>query len=175
MEEGLSPDHDSARHLICGWAQTLSQGKANSVNSKILGALLGALVLSPAVASAQTTGPVSQDLPFTTVAQSGLSGHTTAETKVITTNQDYQAWFIGGAPTSPTVDFANEDVLAVAMGQEPSTGYAIEITRVEYMNFGITGGTAFVHVKETKPAPGAIVGFIVTSPSHVVKLAKKAA
>jgi hypothetical protein len=143
------------------------------MNRMTLGALLGALVLAPAVASAQPATAVSQDLPFTTITKSGF-GHTTADRKTITTEQDYKAWFGGTAPATPAVDFTNEDVLAVAMGQEPSTGYAIEITRVEYMTTGITGGMAFVHIQETKPAPGSIVGWVVTSPTHVVKLSKKA-
>lgn len=146
------------------------------MRTKKLGALLSALVLSPAVAWAQPAPTPSQDLSFTTIVKNGISGHMKAERKVITTAADYTAWFSPNtAPASPSVDWKNEDVLAVSMGQEPSTGYAVEIVRVEYMTIGITGGTAFVHVKETKPAPGAIVGFVVTSPTHVVKLSKKAA
>jgi PrcB C-terminal len=62
-------------------------------------------------------------------------------------------------PLLPAVDFSKEMVLAVFMGQRPTTGYAIDVT-------GVTPGdkAVVVSVRRTSPPPGAITGQIITSP-----------
>ncbi|MEZ0227563.1 MAG: protease complex subunit PrcB family protein [Planctomycetota bacterium] len=134
-----------------------------------LGALLGALVLTPAAAWAQ---PAPKDIPFTSLGTSQRSGHTTAKQQVIQSKATYDAWYqnAGGPPATPTVDFTKEDVLAVAMGTMPTSGYAIEITKVEYTNFGLPPLVGVVHYKETKPTGFTLQ--VLTSPSHVVKVTK---
>lgn len=141
-------------------------------SSRILGAL-GALLLAPAVAWAQPAA--SQDLKFDSLGAATFAGHATAEQKVITTKADYSAWFNGTPPATPAVDFTKEDVLAVAAGTKPNPGYGIAITRIEYMTIGITGGTAFVHYVESLPKVGMMYPMVVVSPSHAVKVTKKAA
>jgi hypothetical protein len=131
--------------------------------------LLCVLVLSPAVAWAQ---PAPKEIPFTSLGTSQHSGHTTAKQQVIQTKTAYDAWYqnAGGPPATPTVDFTKEDVLAVAMGTKPTSGYAIEITKVEYTNFGLLPLTGVVHYKETKPSGFTLQ--VLTTPSHVVKVTK---
>jgi hypothetical protein len=127
-------------------------------------------VAMPVAALAQPA-PTSKNLDFTTISKSAHGGQTAGQ-KVITDKAAYSALFGGAPPATPTVDFTKEDVLAVAMGQQNTGGYSIEIKRVEYMTGGITGGYAFVHYVETRPAPGSIVTMALTAPLHVVKLNK---
>src|SRR5436190_1393866 len=116
---------------------------------------LVAMVAVPFAAQAQP-GPVSTNLTFTTITKSAHGGAPAAQ-KVIQDKASYSTFFGGTPPATPTVDFTKEDVLVVAMGQQNTGGYATEIKNIEYMNFGITGGYAFVHYTETRPAPGTIV------------------
>ena len=67
-----------------------------------------------------------------------------------------------------------EDMLIACMGEKPSSGYGIKITRVELMTGGFTGGNAFVDVTETTPTPGGIGLTVMTQPVHVVRVPKGA-
>lgn len=135
---------------------------------------LAASLLATAPAAAQ---PMSRDLPLVEMHDEVYSGIDTAQTRVIQSLADYRAFFAGSninVPLQPRVDFATEDLLVAAMGMKSSGGYAIEITRVELMTGGFTGGHAFVDVVERAPAPGQPVTMALTSPIHVVKVPKGA-
>jgi hypothetical protein len=77
--------------------------------------------------------------------------------------------FMTPAPPMPPVDFDKQMVLAVFMGQKPSGGHAIEITKVVPAGQGLT-----VHVKETKPGPGDITTAVITSPYYFAVVPKVA-
>lgn len=136
----------------------------------LVATIVASVALPFAVANAQPA-PIAKDLQFTTISKAAHGG-APASQKVITDKAAYSAVFGGTPPATPAVDFAKEDVLAVAMGQQNTGGYAIEIKRIEFMTGGITGGFAFVHYVETRPAPGSIVTMALTAPLHVVKLNK---
>lgn len=70
-------------------------------------------------------------------------------------------------PKVPTVDFSKNMVLAVFMGQKPTSGYAIQIAEVVQ-----TDGEVAVKVKETTPTKGAIVLQVITQPFHIVVVPK---
>jgi hypothetical protein len=67
---------------------------------------------------------------------------------------------ISPMPKLPQVDFKKEMVLAVFMGQKPSGGFAVTITKVVPTDKGLN-----VHVRET--APDGIATAVITSPWHL--------
>ena len=69
-------------------------------------------------------------------------------------------------PETPKVDFDSQMVIAVFMGTRNTGGYSVKITSVEQ------NGKVTVKVKESSPPPGAIVTTALTSPYHVVVVAK---
>ncbi len=70
-------------------------------------------------------------------------------------------------PKVPDIDFNKNMVLAVFMGQKPTSGYAIQITEVARSN-----GEVFAKLKETAPTKGAIVLQVLTQPFHIVVVPK---
>lgn len=69
--------------------------------------------------------------------------------------------------TRPSVDFNKEVVAAVFLGSRPSAGYGVEIVRVRE-----EGVALVVSYKETRPAPDSLTAQILTSPYHIVAVAK---
>lgn len=135
---------------------------------------LAASILAATPAAAQ---PMSRDLRLVDVHDAVYSGIPTAQTRVLQSLAEYRAFFAGtnvAVPPQPRVDFATEDLLVAAMGMQPTGGYDIQITRVELMTGGFTGGHAFVDVVERAPAPGQLVTKALTDPVHVVKVPKGA-
>lgn len=70
-------------------------------------------------------------------------------------------------PVVPKVDFGKNMVLAVFMGQKPTSGYAIRIVEVVKRN-----GEVIASVKETAPPKDAIVLQVLTQPFHIVLIPK---
>jgi len=70
-------------------------------------------------------------------------------------------------PEVPTIDFNKNMVLAVFMGQKPTSGYAIQITEISRTN-----GEVVVKVKEVTPPKGAILLQVLTQPFHIVVVPK---
>ena len=71
------------------------------------------------------------------------------------------------APNLPPVDFSKNMVLAVFMGQKPTSGYAIQISEVSKLN-----GEVVAKVRETSPPKGSIVLQVITQPFHIVVIPK---
>lgn len=67
----------------------------------------------------------------------------------------------------PAVDFAKEMVVAVFMGSRPNAGFSTTITSALVAN-----GALLVKYKETAPAAGAVSAQILTSPYHIVAIAR---
>jgi len=133
---------------------------------------LAALLLVGGVASAQTA------VPFSTLAQGARGSHGPARTVVIRSELDLRR--SGVSLTAGAVDFRSEMVLAVFMGEQRSTGYSITVAGVERKM--LPRPTIFppppaqyvlnVDVVVRKPARGSIQASIMTSPYHLVKLAR---
>lgn len=83
-------------------------------------------------------------------------------------------------PAGQRVDFRSEMVVAVFMGSQRSSGYSIEVSAIERKM--LPRPTIFppppaqyvlnISVTERRPAPGSIQASVMTSPYHVVKLAR---
>jgi hypothetical protein len=67
-------------------------------------------------------------------------------------------------PPPPTIDFANETVAGVFLGEQPTGGYEVEIVRIEKDAAAIT--LSFI---EKQPPPGGIVTQALTQPFHIVR------
>lgn len=136
---------------------------------------LAALLLLGGVASAQTA------VPFQTLAQGTRGNNGPARNLVIRSEQDLRRTGVARLiPAGTRVDFNHEMIVAVFMGDQPSGGYGLVITSVERTmlprpminppppaQYALT-----VAVQERRPAPGSIQPSIMTSPYHVVKLAR---
>jgi hypothetical protein len=64
------------------------------------------------------------------------------------------------------MDFSNEIVVAVFLGEKPTGGHAIEITRMERSDDRL-----LVSFIERRPQPGGVVTQAFTQPFHIVKVA----
>lgn len=107
-------------------------------------------------------------VPFTTIVKSSFGGPVDGR-RVVLGAQEYSAWFGGKPPTQPSVDFTKDNVLAVAMGTEPSGGYSVEITSIVQITEGFTAPYCFVHYVEHRPGPHDVVTDVITTPYQVVK------
>jgi hypothetical protein len=109
----------------------------------------------------------AEDIEFVTIAQGEFDGPKAAKEEVIRTQDAYTAFFEGSPPNTPDVNWDEEEVLAVSLGERRSGGYSVEITKIIPETIGIMGGTAWVHYVETV-ASGATHDAL-TYPYHAVK------
>ena len=110
-------------------------------------------------------------VPFSTLAK-GLASGVAQPTQIVVRTQD--DW--GGLwsrhmrtqtapPPPPPVDFSRDMVVALFMGERPTGGYAIEVTRIERTDSGLS-----VHYRTTRPDPAAMQAQALTQPFHLVAL-----
>jgi hypothetical protein len=106
-------------------------------------------------------------IAFTTVAHGQQDGPKTAKEEVIGSHAAYTAFFDGSPPDSSDVNWDEEIVVAVALGERRTGGYSVEITRIALTTIGITAGTVFISYVERTPEDGA--PDVLTYPYHAVK------
>jgi len=110
-------------------------------------------------------------VPFSTLAKGAQSGVREPTQVVIRSRDDWlvfwgrHARMQAGPPSAPPVDFSREMVVALFMGERPTGGYAIEITRVERADSGLA-----VHYRSKGPDQGAMLTQALTQPFHLIKL-----
>ena len=104
-----------------------------------------------------------------TVAQGPMSNIEEPRQVVVRTTAEWQAlWKEHDAQrAAPPVDFAQSIVVAVFLGTRPTAGFAVEITAVK-----AEGSRAVVEYRERRPARDAIGAQVLTSPFHIVRLAR---
>lgn len=115
----------------------------------------------------QVVAPVM--LVLATVAQGAMSNIDEPRQVVVRTAAEWQALWKAHDPegATPVVDFEVSMVAAVFLGSRPTAGFAVEITAVK------TEGTRLVvEYRERRPPPDAIVAQVLTSPFHIVRLAR---
>jgi hypothetical protein len=64
------------------------------------------------------------------------------------------------------VDFAREQVLVVASGDEPSTGHEVLVDSVAAADGGLVA-----YATRYAPATGCLAGSMITAPAHAVRVA----
>lgn len=70
-------------------------------------------------------------------------------------------------PALPDVDFTREMIVGAFLGQKPTGGYSVRITRISQ-----TAGGFQVDFKESRPSPDSIVTQALTQPYHLIVLSK---
>ncbi|HYF90798.1 MAG TPA: protease complex subunit PrcB family protein [Symbiobacteriaceae bacterium] len=124
-------------------------------------------------AAAPDAPPPVQALAFSTLQKGAYSGVAERKAVLLTDEAGWKAnWAQASArqvpgTEAPVLDFSQQSVVAVYMGEQRTGGYAIEITGVE-----LTNGTLRVTVKQTRPGPGTIVTQALTQPFHMVRIPK---
>ena len=128
---------------------------------------IAAVLLSCSLASTAMgqTSPVE----LVTVAQGPMSNIEEPRQVVVRAAAEWQAlWKEHDAQSAvPSVDFAQSIVVAVFLGTRPSAGFAVEITAVKG-----DSSRAVVEYRERRPARDAITAQVITSPFHIVRLAR---
>ena len=114
-------------------------------------------------------------VPFETIMQGSHAARRQAGQEVVRSQTEYERIWrqtqsgraeepdIEGGATE--VDFDNEMVIALFMGQQRTGGYAIEVKEVRVDERRTT-----VYYRERSPGPGDIVTQALTSPYHLVRL-----
>jgi hypothetical protein len=122
----------------------------------------GGQVASPSVATEAL--PVAVAVPFTELARGMQSDVKTRVNYLITSAEGLEKlWeMIDAAGTPPAVDFKKESVIAVFAGEKPTTGYAIEVVKVE------DAIARTVSITLTKPGGSCVVGQAITAPYQVI-------
>jgi hypothetical protein len=111
-----------------------------------------------------------KNVTYTIIEQGSYSGLIEAKNYSIFNNNDWQLFWYQlkinqlAAPSAPQVDFSEEMVIAVAMGEKNSGGYKIEIEKIT------TTDKINVYLKETTPDPAGITTQALTQPYIIVKI-----
>lgn len=109
-------------------------------------------------------------LEFETIKKENHVYYKKIENLVIKNGKEWiDLWNLLGYSLLPSlIDFNKEMVIAVFQGEKSTGGYSIEINRITEKENEIE-----VSVLETSPGPGCMVTKALTSPYHIVKLAKQ--
>jgi hypothetical protein len=110
-------------------------------------------------------------LLFVTVAQGAMSNVEESRQVVVRTAAEWQALWKQHDPdrAAPAVDFAQSIVAGVFLGSRPTAGFEVDIVAVN-----VEGTRTVIEYVERRPPPDAFVAQILTSPFHVVRLARTA-
>jgi hypothetical protein len=122
------------------------------------------------LASCTACAAVAATVPFTTLAHGSASGVVQPTRIVVRSQNDWAALWSRHVRTQstsppPPVDFSRDMVVALFMGERPTAGYAIEVTRIERTGAGLT-----VHYRMTRPDPAALNAQALTQPFQLIKL-----
>lgn len=135
------------------------------------------LAAALAVVTAACSNPMepADDLMLTSLsetADAAAGGVQTETTWVIRDQDEFQRIWdrLFAARTDrpmPAVDFATQMVLVVAMGPQPTTGYAVRITGLSRTGRGIVA-----HVTTIAPGPNCGVALVLTHPVAISRVRK---
>ncbi|MGB3954637.1 MAG: hypothetical protein WBL05_05055 [Brooklawnia sp.] len=109
--------------------------------------------------------PDPRPIEFTTVAEGSRGGPEVA-TEVVIRDAAAFADFFGGEPPTADIDWENEVVTAVALGERPHTAHSVTIESIELYDRGIRGGSVDVRYREDV---GEVGGRALVYPFHAVK------
>jgi uncharacterized membrane protein len=113
-------------------------------------------------------------MSVTTIARGDASRVTEPRRIQARTDEEWRAlWAVHAGPgtTPPAVDLDTVTVAAAFAGEKPSAGYSIEIATADRADRP-DPGTRLV-VEERAPGPGVAAAAIVTSPFHIVAVARE--
>jgi hypothetical protein len=136
-------------------------------------AAIGVIVLLPGRVGAPIASPspaVNQPPPaavtFTEIAHGSKSTVAKRVNYLIASAEDMKKlWnMVDAKGAVPTVDFTKDDIIAVFAGEEPTTGYTIEVSTIEDSTERM--------VKVTLGAPGGncVTGQSITHPYQIIRV-----
>jgi PrcB C-terminal len=119
---------------------------------------------------------------FRTIARGANSGYPTASQMVIDNPEEWaDVWqqhtsdFIPPPPI-PDVDFADDQVVGVFMGEKRTGGYSVEILSVQTKSSEQKDlASLVITVAYHQPKPGDIVPEVITHPYHIIIIPQIAA
>jgi hypothetical protein len=122
---------------------------------------------------AMASAAMGQNSPaeLVTVAQGAMSNIEEPRQAVVRTAAEWQAlWKEHDAQrAAPPLDFTQSIVVAVFLGTRPTSGFAVEIAAVR-----TEGNRVVVEYREQRPPRDALLAQVLTSPFHIVRLARTA-
>lgn len=103
-------------------------------------------------------------VPFTRIVQGDHSTVATRVNYLITSTDEFdRLWkMVDASGTPPVVDFKTNVVMAVFAGEQPTTGYTIEISNIE------DSIERTVSLTIAKPGTNCIEGQVITAPYEIV-------
>jgi len=115
----------------------------------------------PVVSDNQT---VTITVPFTPLVSGTRSTVTTRVNYFITSSDQLdELWnMLNATSTPPKIDFSKQAVIAVFAGQQPSTGYAIKVSKV------VDSSARLVSITIAKPGDTCMTGQAFTAPFELV-------
>ena len=123
------------------------------------------------LAACTTCAAVAGPVPFSTLAK-GLASGVDQQTQIVVRSQDDWAalWSRhmrtqAAPPPPPSVDFSRDMVVALFLGERPTGGHAIEVTRIERTDGGLA-----IRYRTTRPDPTGMQTQALTQPFHLIKL-----
>ena len=166
--------HMNERHVV---AQMCLRRSAVACACLIAFALFHAVVAlgrsaMPAInlASAQILAQSVYEVTFETVSKGSRSGVRDPRQVVLRSQGEWNALWAqhvsaDAKPVPPPLDFARELGVAVFLGEKPTGGYDVAISRAQRSDDAV-----IVYFRERTPAPGAIVTQSLTQPFHIVRI-----
>lgn len=119
------------------------------------------------------------NIDFTTIARGTDSGYQGASQMVIENSQQWiNCWQQHSSnadppPPIPQVDFNRYSVIAVFVGEKPTSGYSIEILSVETSGSQIQEQAPIsIIVQHCQPKAGDFVTEALTYPYHMIRISK---
>lgn len=112
-----------------------------------------------------------KNLEFETIEKKSYSGNSEKRNYVVKNSKEWNDLWIKKIVDKrmvPYIDFDKDMIIAVFQGEKTTGGYSIEINRITEKENVIE-----VSILETSPGPGCMVTKMLTSPYHIVKLAKQ--
>jgi PrcB C-terminal len=125
------------------------------------------------LAAGQTNTKLKVDISFQTVVKGSRSGVREPLQIVIRSQAEWDAlWkrhvsIETNPPPPPTIDFNKQIVIGVFLGEKPTGGYDVEITRAEQSD-----GALVLHYREKSPLPGSIAIQALTQPFHIIQVVR---
>lgn len=112
---------------------------------------------------------VQAAISFTAIAGGTTSGIDEPRQVVVRTTDEWRAVWRehNGRTPAPPVDFSASTVVGLFLGSRRTAGFEVEITALKK-----EGDVLVVEYVERTPRPGSFVAQIITSPFHLVSVAR---
>ncbi len=136
--------------------------------------LMAGLMMILTACANSNTGGNGMEPEIETLSRGSMGGFATAERgeEIIRSNDEFRALWqrmhndIQQEDAGlPEVDFSRNVVVAVMMGEMPSSGYTIRVTGIEQHDDHVK-----LSVMRTEPGPTCMNLTVITTPHHIVKI-----